>query len=244
MSPAHWDEEDSATFLQLAEIFVPAREEQTKTLLQLIPAEHDEEFLVVELASGEGKLAETIMQAFPRCHYIALDGSPAMREQIVQRLVRFQDRLEVRPFEIVEAGWRHELPKQIRCVVSSLCVHHLSDRGKRQLFHDLAPKLARGGALLLADIIKPASERIARLYAQQYDEIVKAQSLAQRGNLSGFERFQALRWNYFTYDVYDLESIDKPSLLSEQLDWLKEAGFTTVDCFWLQAGHAVYGGYM
>jgi hypothetical protein len=28
-----------------------------------------------------------------------------------------------------------------------------------------------------------------------------------------------------------------------QLDWLKEAGFAIVDCFWLQAGHAVFGGF-
>jgi hypothetical protein len=34
-----------------------------------------------------------------------------------------------------------------------------------------------------------------------------------------------------------------PSPLSEQLVWLREAGFASVDCFWLRAGHAVYGGY-
>jgi hypothetical protein len=27
------------------------------------------------------------------------------------------------------------------------------------------------------------------------------------------------------------------------LTWLSEAGFAVVDCFWLQAGHAIYGGY-
>ena len=29
----------------------------------------------------------------------------------------------------------------------------------------------------------------------------------------------------------------------DQLDWLREAGLSTVDCFWMQAGHAIYGGY-
>ena len=28
-----------------------------------------------------------------------------------------------------------------------------------------------------------------------------------------------------------------------QLRWLEEAGFSSVDCFWMRAGHAVYGGY-
>ena len=34
-----------------------------------------------------------------------------------------------------------------------------------------------------------------------------------------------------------------PSPLFDQLAWLSEAGFEPVDCFWLLAGHAVYGGY-
>jgi hypothetical protein len=27
------------------------------------------------------------------------------------------------------------------------------------------------------------------------------------------------------------------------LTWLRDGGFRTVDCYWLRAGHAVYGGY-
>jgi tRNA (cmo5U34)-methyltransferase len=47
-----WSEGDSAIFLDLGEIFVPGRAEQTATFLQLIPARTDEHFTIVELASG------------------------------------------------------------------------------------------------------------------------------------------------------------------------------------------------
>src|ERR1051326_9156215 len=92
-----WSEENSANFIDLAEIFVPGRVEQTATLLDLIPAERDEAFTIVELASGEGVLAEAVMEGFPRCHYVALDRSPLMRERTKQRVERFGDRLEVQP---------------------------------------------------------------------------------------------------------------------------------------------------
>jgi hypothetical protein len=36
--------------------------------------------------------------------------------------------------------------------------------------------------------------------------------------------------------------MDKPSGIFEQLRWLAAAGFTAVDAYWLQAGHAIYGG--
>jgi hypothetical protein len=161
-----------------------------------------------------------------------------------QRLTQFSNRLEIRPFEIAEQEWRATLTTPVRCVVSSLCIHHLLGEEKQQLFRDIAAHLEPSGALLVADIINPATRQIADLFAQQYDEIVRRQSLAVRGDLSGYEQFLQLKWNYFLYDYGSADSTDYPSSLSDQLVWLREAGFSIVDCFWMQAGHAVYGGYM
>ncbi|GCF08424.1 class I SAM-dependent methyltransferase [Dictyobacter arantiisoli] len=243
-SGIRWNEQDSATFIDTSSIFVPGRSEQTETLLQLVPAQRDEHFTIVELASGEGILAEALLEAFPNCHYLALDGSEVMRKHLSKKLARFNARLEVRSFEIADREWRTTLPQATRCIVSSLCVHHLSDEGKRQLFQDMAQQLEPNGALLLADIVRPANARIAALFAHQYDEIVRAQSLQQRGDLSGFTAFQEEQWNYFQYDYNDPTSYDLPSSLPAQLQWLQEAGFKIADCFWMQAGHAVYGGFI
>lgn len=242
-SANQWSENDSSLFLDQADIFVPAREEQLRSLLQLIPAKVDEDFTVVELASGEGKLVEAILEHFPRCHAIALDGSEAMRAHVQQRLTRFRDRLEIRPFELSEQRWRKELPTSVRCVLSSLCVHHLDGNGKRQLFRDMLKHLEPGGALLLADIILPADQHIANFFARQYDEIVREQSLAIRGDLSGYDEFERQKWNYFRYDYGKPDIYDQPSLLHEQLRWLQEVNFRQVDCYWMRAGHAIYGGY-
>ena len=59
------------------------------------------------------------------------------------------------------------------------------------------------------------------------------------GSQRGFEQFIETHWNLYRYP----DPVDKPSPLFDQLQWLREAGFATVDCFWLRAGHAVYGGY-
>lgn len=238
-----WNEGDSEIFLDLGEIFVPGRAEQMATLLGLITARIDERFTVVELASGEGALAQAILERFPACHYIALDGSAVMRQNMHQRLTQFSNRLEIRPFELAEQKWRSSLPSPLRCIVSSLSIHHLLDEEKQQLFRELAAHLEPDGALLVADIIRPATQQVADLFAQQYDDIVRRQSLMVRGDLSGYEQFQQLKWNYFLHDYGFAETTDHPSCLSDQLRWLQEGGFSTVDCFWMQAGHAVYGGY-
>ena len=238
-----WSEGDSEIFIDLAEIFVPGRTEQVAALLDLIPARADEQFTIVELASGEGILAQAILERFHACYYIALDVSEVMRQHMGEKLSQYRDRLEIRPFELAQQEWRDNLPRPLRCVVSSLSIHHLYGEEKQQLFRELADHLEPGGAVLVADIIEPATQQIADLFARQYDDIVRRQSMQIRGDLSGFEQFQQLKWNYFLYDYLAEDTNDHPSCLSDQLLWLREAGFSVVDCFWMQAGHAVYGGY-
>ncbi len=242
-SPNLWSEDASNLFLDLADIFVPARAEQFSSLLQLIPATSDETFTIVELGSGEGKLAEAILTAFPHCHYLALDGSELMRTTTLQRLSRFSSRLELRPFALSRSDWRSELPGEVRCILSSLCVHHLSGSEKRQLFHDMSKCLAPGGALLLADLVLPVNRRVNDFFASQYDEIVRAQSLSTYGDLRGFTAFENESWNFYHNDPTQPDPYDQPSSLYEQLRWLQEVGFHQVDCYWMRAGHAVYGGY-
>jgi tRNA (cmo5U34)-methyltransferase len=239
-----WSEGDSKVFIDLADIFVPGRAEQMNALLDLIPAHDDERCTIVELASGEGVLAQAVLERFHACEYVALEGSEVMREYMGDKLRQFRDRLEILPFEWAQQEWRDNLPQPLRCVVSSLSVHHLFDEEKQELFRELAEHLERGGALLVADIIEPATQQIADLFAKQYDEIVRKQSMQIRGDMSGFEQFRQLKWNYFRHDYLADDTNDHPSCLSDQLLWLREAGFSVVDCFWMQAGHAVYGGYI
>ena len=63
--------------------------------------------------------------------------------------------------------------------------------------------------------------------------------MARSGSYELRRRFEAEHWNYYRYP----DPVDHPSGLFEQLLWLREAGFAAVDCFWMYAGHAVYGGY-
>ena len=60
-----------------------------------------------------------------------------------------------------------------------------------------------------------------------------------RSALRAVRRFVDTRWNHFRFP----DEGDHPSALFHQLVWLRHAGFAAVDCFWLLAGHAVFGGF-
>jgi SAM-dependent methyltransferase len=235
-----WQEDESQFFIEYGGVITPSRQEQMATVASLLPAEPDEAFTAVDLASGAGLLSKTVLERYPRCRVIALDYSPRMLEETRKNLERFGDRAEVRWFDFKASDWLVALPGQVRAFVSSLAIHHLDGPEKQTLFRALIPRLEPGGGLLIADLVEPVNRWAGRTFAAAWDNAVREQSLHQTGESTAYEWFRDRGWNhYVTPDV----EFDKPSRLFEQLRWLEEAGFAEVDCFWLRAGHAIYGGY-
>jgi tRNA (cmo5U34)-methyltransferase len=107
------------------------------------------------------------------------------------------------------------------------------------MFKEISERLSKKGVLLIADLVEPKRPEARELFAATYDTVTKAQSVAQTGSVNLYEKALKAQWNYYRYP----DPVDQPSPLSDQLAWLKEAGFQDVDCFWMLAGHAIYGGY-
>jgi tRNA (cmo5U34)-methyltransferase len=233
-----WTEADSKLYRELATVAVPARDEQLATLLTLLPFGQDVAFRAVELGCGEGFLSEALLECFPSASIVALDGSAEMRAQATERSRRFGSRVSVAAFDLAASDWLSRL-QGFDCLLSSLCLHHLPGREKRRLFAAIAPQLSPRGALLVADLIEPQRPEARDVFAATWDHIAQAQALATHGSTRPFEKFVQERWNHYRFP----DPVDQPSPLFDQLMWLREAGFAVVDCFWLQAGHAIYGGY-
>jgi tRNA (cmo5U34)-methyltransferase len=233
-----WSQDDSRIYREIASVTVPARDEQIATLLTLLPFETKDSFCAVELGCGEGNLSHALLDAFPNSSMLALDGEVSMRAQTQERLQRFGPRAKVAAFDLRETNWLKEI-ESADCLLSSLCVHHLSGEEKQRLFQEIAKRLSMHGVLLMADLVEPQRPEARELFATSWDNVVKAQSIEKTGSTQLYEKYLKAQWNYFRYP----DPVDQPSGLFEQLRWLEKAGFAVVDCFWMQAGHAIYGGY-
>jgi tRNA (cmo5U34)-methyltransferase len=234
-----WSEESSQHFIELGHIYTPARDEIQEAMLDLIPADHDDPFLAVELGVGSGWLSAAILERFPAARVLGLDGSPTMLRETAARLKQYAGRFELRPFQLEDRSWLEDIGHDVRCFVSSLVIHHLDAAGKQALYRDLYAQLAEGGGALLTDIVAPRSEWERRHMARTWDAEVKRQSLEMNGSLRLYQQFIVDEWNWYEYP----DPMDMPSTVPDHLRWLAEAGFSGANVFWERAGHAIYGGY-
>jgi SAM-dependent methyltransferase len=237
-----WSEDESARFIETGRIYTPRRDEIADAFCDLIPANAGDAFAGVELGTGVGWLTEAILARYPNARMIGLDGSDTMLAETRRRLAPFAGRFELARFRLEDRNWRDTLPDGLRCVVSSLVIHHLDGPGKAALFRDLHAKLAPGGALLICDLVLAASDWGKRHYARAWDADVARQSRELGGDDAAFLKFLADKWNMYAFPPPE-DDIDHPSTTVDQLRWLADAGFEGVDVFWARAGHALFGGY-
>nr|WP_042193355.1 class I SAM-dependent methyltransferase [Kibdelosporangium sp. MJ126-NF4]CEL20723.1 Methyltransferase [Kibdelosporangium sp. MJ126-NF4]CTQ89636.1 Methyltransferase [Kibdelosporangium sp. MJ126-NF4] len=233
---ATWQEQNSVDFVDFAKYFVPHREVQLQVVTAVIPPPR-ESVTMIDLCCGEGVLSEALLTAFPDATVIGLDLSATMLAAANRRLATHGERFQARAFDIAEREWRLEQPPA-HAIVSSLAVHHLDGPGKRSLFADVYRMLAPGGVFVLADIVQPASAAGLALASDMWNDLVRDRRADAADNIDPYERFHALKWNSYQYP----NAQDTPSSLNDQLLWLREAGFTDVDVYWMTAGHAIFGG--
>jgi tRNA (cmo5U34)-methyltransferase len=234
-----WDEETSRRYLDYGRYFVPAREQQMRTmvdLLRVLPAQSQ----ILELCCGEGLLAEMLLDELPGLTYLGLDGSPVMLERAQRRVSRFGERVRLERFDLADRSWR-QLDTPVHAVVSSLAIHHLDGQGKQALFDDVYAMLSEGGAFIIADVIEPATSAGRSVAADAWDEVVRQRSLELDGSTAGLDFFLHEGWN--TYRYLNPVDIDHPSPLFDQLKWLEQVGFVDIDVHFLQAGHALFSGW-
>ncbi len=238
MADPAWTEDTSAAFRDLAHYAVPERELQTATILSLIP-DPEAGALTMDICCGAGGLSVAMLERFPGLRVLALDGSESMLETTRAAAGGNAGRLDTALIDIAETSWRTP-SEPLHAVVSSLAIHHLDGAGKRALFADIHAALKRGGVFVMADLVEPVTAAGRRVAGDAWDAETRRRALDTDGDLTGYDRFVAEDWNY--YRLPGPDPLDKPSRVTELLDWLRAAGFEDVDLHWMKAGHVIISG--
>ena len=180
------------------------------TAVQIIPFEKDYPLRVLDLGAGTGSFANHIHQVFPNAEFVLMDVADQMLEAARERFRGSKNR-----FKIQVADYRNlEGVEEYDLVVSSLSIHHLTDPEKRSLFKAIYTILREKGAFINVDQIRGETSTLRSLYWNRWLKHVHSSGATEDQIKASIER----RTTY-----------DKDALLTDQIEWLKLAGFSSVD---------------
>ena len=233
------DRDKSAYFLENADIIVPRRREQTAFLVEMLPWPPEAAIAVLDLGAGFGAIAERILERYPNATAACVDGSAAMIKLGRERLARFGARARYFLADLADDQWRNGIDGPFDLAVSALAIHHLSDTRKRGLYREVLSKLKSGGIFFNDDIVATAPA-----FAIRYEFLTLREIQEQGRSLQGIERtIEQIRAELSErLKLAGAEHHSHIAPLSDQLRWLREAGFDSVECCWKYLDFAIFGG--
>jgi tRNA (cmo5U34)-methyltransferase len=190
---------------------LPNYEDIFGTAQELIPFGTDAQIAVLDLGAGTGLFSKHVLEKCPKAKFVLYDLADKMLG-----VARHRFREYPHQFEFVIGDYRAiQTSQDFDLVISSLSIHHLTNEEKRELFCRIYGLLRNTGVFINIDQIRGETPYLQKLYWNHWLDQVRQAGASE-------ERIRESVDRRVTYD--------RDALLSDQLQWLREAGFVNVDC--------------
>ena len=216
---------------------IPLAGEQLDVMLRLIQAGGKPPESFLDLACGDGVLAEAILEQYPRASGAVLDFSEPMLEAARQRLSNHQGRLRFVSGDYSNESWTQTLCEvaPFDVVVSGYSIHHQPDGRKRRIYKQVYGLLRPGGLFLNIEHVASPTPWVEKLFDERMID-----SLTQMHQRR--ESTQARQQIAAEYYHREDKAANILAPVEVQCQWLREIGFEDVDCYLKIFELAVFGG--
>lgn len=201
---------------------VPSFDEYYGTGLNVIDYPREATIKFLDLGAGTGLFSAMLAKLYPHASIHLTDIS-------VQMLDIARDRFSNNPnvsFSVQNHMDLGDLNKY-DLVISALSIHHLSHLDKQKLFRKIHNALIPGGMFINTDQALGPTPATEAMYDKQWLKDVRTNRISESSLEMALERIKQ----------------DNNATLADQLQWLKNAGFTDVDCYYKRFRFIVYGGH-
>ena len=216
---------------------IPYANDQLEVMLRLLE-EYErpiEKFL--DLGSGSGLLAIAILTRHPDARATLVDFSEPMMEAARDLLGEDTTLPGFVLADLNSPDWVKEIAEDgpYDAIVSGFTIHHLTNERKSALYGELIPLLNPGAMFINVEHVASASAWVESVWNTAMIDSLADYHERQR---TGQSRIMIAR-------EYELRPDRDANLLASvetQLTWLRQAGFSDVDCFFKYFELAVIGG--
>jgi tRNA (cmo5U34)-methyltransferase len=177
---------------------------------------------ILDIGAGTGLLSGLLLEAYPGARITLLDISEKM---MGVAKARFRRRKGIR---FVAADYRRrDLGGPFDAICSALSIHHLEREEKRELYRKVFGALKRGGVFVNADEVAGESD------AEQRENLASWDDFLRNGPLGREEVEEIIRRR---------ETFDRMEMMSVQVGWMREIGFTDVDVIYKNRSFTFFMG--
>jgi tRNA (cmo5U34)-methyltransferase len=198
---------------------LPTYEELFSVAVEVIPHANETSIDVADLGAGSGLFSERVRATYPRARFSLFDASAKMLDRARERFASSGDVFSFHQQNLEQ----FQEPNGYDLVISSLAIHHLEHGEKQALFRRVFESLRTGGVFVNVDQVRGEAP-FGDLYWSTWLSKVRASGAPAARIQASIERRKAF---------------DRDASLSEQLVWLREAGFQA-DCIYKHYFVAVF----
>ena len=211
-----------------------------RRLLSLLPFQPDDIIRVLDVGTGGGPLGLEVLTAYPKAQLVCHDYSETMLAQARQRLAQFAAVVSFVKSDFKDSEWTQIIEGHFDAVVSSIAIHNVADSVPcapdriKAIYREILDLLKPGGCFLNYEFVAPPGPAAEVPYLKKRLADYQARPNTERRVEQSPEELEALMHIH----VYH-----PPGSLLDQLDWLRQAGFDEVDCFWKDMDGTIIGGF-
>ncbi|MEW6381196.1 MAG: class I SAM-dependent methyltransferase [bacterium] len=217
-------EAEAREFDQIVQKLIPYYFQMVESLVAAIPFARLEPIDVIDLGCGTATVGKAIKDAHPCARITCIDLAHNMIEMARMKLADYADDICFQVGNFCD----YEFDRTYDVAVSSLALHHLeTNEDKKAFYGNIYENLRPGGVFYNADIVLGSSDYLQDMYLRKWKAFM---------NREASEEEIEKKWIPKYYEE------DRPATLIEQIAWLREIGFSSVDVVWKYFNFAVYGG--
>lgn len=163
---------------------------------------------IADIGVGTGLTSERILKKIPQAKMVAIDFSKQMILGAKNRLENYNVEFILGDYAEIDFG------KDFDIITSVIGIHHQNTEGKREVFKKIYKALKFGGIFIFGDLVTYRNKDNAAINDAKHYAFM-AQNAEDEQSLKEWE--------------YHHKVLNDPSPLEDQIEWLKNTGFKSVE---------------
>ncbi len=224
-------------FLEGVRSAIPLAAAQIDCLLRIVDLTQSQVNSFLDLGCGNGILGQAISAKYPQAQGVFVDISPSMLQAAQENIDNGSGKYSFLLQDFGIHTWCDSLDRKISfdVIVSGFAIHHQPDSRKQEIYREIYDLLQPKGIFLNLEHIASRSSLGEKAFDELFVDSLYAYHKTHNTNQSKDEIAQ----QYYNRNDKNANIL---TLVETQCQWLRDMGFTDVDCFFRLLEIALFGG--